>query len=390
MMSFYSCSEENNRLPVTDDPTIPGKVSNIRVDSLPGAVKLTYDLPRGQSLSYVKAECLINGVLRQVKASAYVNHLTIEGFADNSLYTINLYSVNRSEKASEPVQVQARPLAPPFQEVYKSLQLIEDWSGAAVFFENPSEADLAICLIHVDSTSFWNQGETFYTKRQQGSFSVRGFKPVETKFGVYIRDRWNNTTDTMVKVLTPRFDKPLERTKFRAVSLPSDVPAAWGWVMTNLWNGNTGEPGFHTNTDGIWPHWFTFDLGTEEGALLSRCIFWQRIGSNNAYSFTDRNIKKFEIWGSMDPNPNGTFDESWTLLLDGEYIKPSGLPAGQFTEDDLDLLVNGHEFVFPLAIPYVRYIRVKVKETWSGAKEFFITQVAFWGSEPSDNPLEDE
>ncbi|MDR0814647.1 MAG: DUF4959 domain-containing protein, partial [Bacteroidales bacterium] len=88
MILCYSCSEENNRVPVSDDTTIPGQVSKIESVSLPGAVKITYQLPEGQNLSYVKAECLINGVVRQVKASSYVNYLTLEGFADESEYTV--------------------------------------------------------------------------------------------------------------------------------------------------------------------------------------------------------------------------------------------------------------------------------------------------------------
>ena len=392
MMFFCSCSEESME-PVTSDSTIPGQVSNVRVDRLSGALKLTYDMPVGQNFSYVKAECLINGVVRQVKASSYVNSLTIEGFADTSMYTINLYSVNRSEKASEPVTIQAKPLSPSFRETFKNIQLVSDWGGATAIFENPNEADLAITIIVVDSTGFWSQGETLYTKKQQGTFSLRGFKPEETRFGVYIRDRWNNTSDTLVKDLVPRFEKKLDITKFREVFLPTDQPAAWGWVMPNIWDGNIqnhtnpDKGGFHTNTNGEWPHWFTFDLGVEQGALLSRFKFWQR---GSIYAFDNRNIKKFELWGSMNPNLDGSFDESWTLLLEGESIKPSGLPSGQLSEEDLAVLINGDEFSFPIDVPYVRYIRLKVTEVWSGAKEFFIMQVAFWGSEPSDDFSSDE
>ncbi len=387
MTFILSCSEENERVPATSDSTIPGQVSNIRVERLPGSVKLTYGMPGGQSLSYVKAECTINGVLRQVKASSYTNNLTVEGFADTSVYTINLYSVNRSELASEPVSVHAKPLSPNFQEVFKNINLVRDWGGATVFFDNPNEADLAITLIYVDSTGFWNQGETVYTKKQKGSVSVRGFEPEETKFGVYVRDRWNNTTDTLIKDLIPRFEKQLDRTKFREVSLPGDQKAAWGWTMPHIWDGdiqnntNIDKPGFHTAINGVWPQWFTFDLGVEQGAKLSRYKFWQR---GQAASFNDRNIKKFEIWGSMNPNPDGSFDESWTLLMDAESIKPSGLPLGQLSEEDVQVVINGDEFSFSLDVPYVRYIRIKVKETWTKAPEFYIMQVAFWGAEPSD------
>ena len=382
MMFLYSCSEENNRVPSSDDPTIPGKVTKVLWDPLPGAVKLTYDLPSDQSLSYVKAECLINGVVRQVKATSYVNNLIIEGFADTLTYTVNLYSVSRSEKESEPVKIQVKPLSPPFHEVFKNIQIMDDWGGITIFFKNPSEADLAIYVIQIDSTGFWNDGETFYTKRQEGSFSMRGLKPVETRFGVYLRDRWNNSSDTLVMDLTPRFEKQLDRLSFKELILPSDSRFAYGWVMSNLWNGNTGDPGFHTDPDGMWPQHFSFDMGVVEGALLSRCKIWQRRNQPSVH-YAERSLRKFEIYGSMNPNLDGSW-ESWTLLLDSEIIKPSGLPLGTVSQEDTEALYEGHEFVFPLDVPYVRYIRIKVKETWSNMNSFFLAALAFWGSEPSD------
>ena len=164
MILCFSCSEENHRVPLLDDPTIPGQVSNVQVEALPGAVKLTYDLPNSLNLSYIKAECLINGVLREVKASSNTNTLTVDGFADVSDYTVNLYSVSRSEKVSEPVTLQVKPLTPPFQEVFSNIRLIEDWGGVSALFENPSEAELAITIIDKDDDGFWSEGETFIQK----------------------------------------------------------------------------------------------------------------------------------------------------------------------------------------------------------------------------------
>ena len=386
MIFFWSCSEENNRVPVTSDSTIPGRVSNIRVERLPGAVKLIYDMPEGQSLSYVKAECLINGVIREAKASAYINTLTIEGFADTSVYTINLYSVNRSEKASEPVAVEAKPLSPNFREVFKTLQLYEDWGGASVYFENPNEADLAITVIFIDSAGYWNHGETFYTKRLEGVVSTRGYEPRMTQFGVYITDRWNNMTDTIVRSFTPRFEKQLDRLNFREVRLPNDAPLFGGTYLTpTIWDGRlAGDPCLVTNADGNWPHWVTFDLGVAQGVLLSRTRMWQRGGSYTNMAYTDRNIKKFELWGCLNPpSTDGSWD-SWTLLMDEEMIKPSGLPLGTTSEEDMEAWRNGHEFTFPLDVPYVRYIRLLVKESWSGIQRFQVDEMMFWGQEPSD------
>ena len=388
MMFLYSCSEEKHA-PVTNDSTIPGQVSNVTPESLPGAVRLTYDLPSGQNLLYVKAECLINGVMRQVKTTS--NSLTIEGFADTETYTVNLYSVNRSEKESEPVTKQVQPLMPPFQKVFENLKFTEDWGGVSAFFDNPDEADLSIVVIRVDSTGFWNDVETFYTKRQQGQVSVRGLKPRKAKFGVYIRDRWNNTTDTLIKDLTPKFEKLLDISKFREVRLPSDAEytnEAGGYVISCLWdNFFMGDPAAaFGEVNGQWPLWFTFDLGCEQGVTLSRFRLWHRGTQQTTYhsqAYNDRAPRKFEVWGSMNPDPDGTWD-SWTLLLDAEMIKPSGLPIGVNSEEDMQAFFEGNEFIFPLDIPDTRYIRMKVTETWGNQTRFIIDEVRFWGQEPSD------
>ena len=393
MLFFFSCSEENNRAPVTKDSTIPGQVSNVRAESLPGAIKLTYDLPSGQSLSYVKAECVMkNGEVRQVKATAYQDTLTVEGFGDTSTYTIQLYSVNRSELASKPVSIQARPLTPEFQNVFKTVQLIEGWGGAVVTFKNPNETDLAISLIYVDSMGFWNDGQTFYTKQKSGQFAIRGFKPQKTTFGVYIRDRWNNTTDTLTANLLPRFEKRLDRLKFKEVDLPGDAPyGGWNWVMTNLWDGLVSNPdfdacpGYVTAANGTWPQWMTMDLGLANGVKLSRYRMWIR-GGGVGEMFQNQCVKKFELWGSMKPNPDGSWDNSWTFLLAGEITKPSGLPAGQFSDEDRQVIFDGEEFEMPLDVPLVRYIRVKVLETWGGVESFHFVELAFWGQEPGDVP----
>lgn len=382
-----ACKEENERFPFSSNPTVPTPISEIIAESLPGSIRLTYKIPDDNIISYVKAECTVNGVLREVKASAYQNTLTIDGFPNTNTYEINVYTVSRSEVYSDAVTVRAQPLTPPFLDIFASLNLFQDFGGATVSFKNPNEADIAISLIYEDSLGFWEMAETYYTKKKEGNISARGFKPERTKFGVYVRDRWNNITDTLVKDLVPIFEKQLDRTKFKEVKLPTDQEAAWGWVMPYIWDGiivnniNMDKPGFHTAPGRGWPHWFTFDLGVE--AKLSRYKFWQR-GASPYVSFNDRNIKKFEIWGSLNPNLNGAFDESWTLLLEGEVIKPSGLPLGELSDEDIAEIVNGSEFIFPPDTPITRFIRIKVLETWTGADSFYIMQVAFWGAEADE------
>jgi hypothetical protein len=281
---------------------------------------------------------------------------------------------------SEPFHIQVRPQLPPVLEAYESLNLFEDFGGATVNFKNPSEGDLNIVMLTPDENGDWQTADIYYTKKDEGYFSVRGYDPIARKFAVYVQDRWNNRSDTLIKDLMPIFEEQLDRRKFAEYVLPTDEQPAWGWVMPNIWDGiivnntNVDKPGFHT-APGQWPQHFTFSLGVE--AKLSRFRFWQR---GSWIAFTDRNIKKFEIWGSNTPAANGSYD-GWSLLLEGESVKPSGLPMGDNSTEDLALVGAGEEFVFPAGTPSVKYIRIKVLETWSGANSFYIMQVAFWGAE---------
>ena len=135
---------------------------------------------------------------------------------------------------------------------------------------------------------------------------------------------------------------------------------------------------------------FTIDLGVVEGVPLTRGKLWQR-GTHQhivypgsdvylAHAYNNRNISKFEVWGSMAPNPDGSWDSSWTLLLDAEIVKPSGLPRGTNTEEDIAQFVAGDDFIFPATTTPVRYIRIKVTEVFDQSQGWFITdEIRFWG-----------
>jgi len=367
--------------PLDPDTGAPAPVTNIQVENLPGAAKITYRLPNDQKLLYVKAECMINGKMVEAKSSPYNNELLIEGFGATGEQEVKLYSVSLSETKSEPLVVKVNPLTPAYEDTFKSIALRETFGGASVTFDNPTEANLVIQILVQQTDGDWKVAETYYTKKANGVFSARGFDPKPTNFAVFVKDRWNNYSDTLTKELVPVFEKQLDRTKFREVSLPTDQLAAFGWTMPYLWDGvivnntNVDKPGFHTSPNGVWPQWFTFSLGVK--ARLSRFKYWQR---GSWVAFTDRNIKKFEIWGSNNPAQDGSWD-SWTKLMDGTSVKPSGLPMGTNSPEDIALVGAGEEFIFPDNTPEVQYIRIKVLETWSGSKSFYIMQVGFWGAD---------
>ena len=183
---------------------------------------------------------------------------------------------------------------------------------------------------------------------KEGSVSARGFESKKTTFGVYVRDRWDNATDTLVVDLTPRFEKLLDKSKFREVRFPNDAKMlVRNFIkLEYIWDGEAPQSqsgrcyASDYGTPSTWPQHLTFDLGVEEGVLISRF----NLSARPPY-YQSHHMKFFEIWGSMDPDPDGSWD-SWTLLLEGEVIKPSGLPPGELSAEDSEQCARGWDFFF--------------------------------------------
>src|SRR5699024_12741565 len=96
------------------DDVAPGKVSDVKVENIPGGSILSYALPDDKSLLYVLAEYAIHdSTMLNKKSSYYNNSLTIEGFPNTDTRDVKLYAVSRGGKKSASVPVQIQPLTPP-------------------------------------------------------------------------------------------------------------------------------------------------------------------------------------------------------------------------------------------------------------------------------------
>lgn len=168
----------------------------------------------------------------------------------------------------------------------------------------------------------------------------------------------------------PVFERQLDKAGFSVYPLPTDIQdGGYGWHLKYLWDGNYGTPGWATSVG--MPQWYTIDLGVT--AKLSRFKTWQ--APDRLYKL--QSVKKFEVWGSNDPNPDGSWN-SWTKLMSCESIKPSGLPVGENTDGDVAYAKAGEEFIFPDTISAVRYIRIKVLETWGDENWSTMSELTFW------------
>ena len=378
-LTLYMCSEDEMR-PVNKDQA-PSPVSEVEVENLPGGARLTYRLPNDKNLLYVKAVYDISqNVQREVKSSYYQNYLLLDGFSDTINYGVNLYAVSRGEQVSPPVEVTVKPLTPPVMKIFESLTMEETFGGVRVYFENETEANVVLTVLATDTLGELVPVDAYYTKRQEGAFAIRGFEPIERTFGVFVRDRWNNYSDTLFAGLTPVYEYQLDKTKFKTIQLPSDTYD--GHISSKveyLWDGKTGNSGtsiFHSKPGSGLPQWFTFDLGVT--TTLSRFKLHHRDGGTDG-PYTGGDPKTYEIWGSNDPATDGSW-ESWTLLQTCESVKPSGQPGGTVTSEDKQFaVIDGEDFDFPAGIPPVRYLRFKTDKVWGVLDHIYIAELTFWG-----------
>lgn len=374
---WYSCTKENRIDHIDQQAPAPAQVSSVKVENNAGGAILTYKVPIDPNYSYVKAIYEIQpGVFREAKSSIFKDTLLLVGFGDTLTHEVKIYSIGKNEKASEPLLINVNPLTPPIKTVFKDVNILAAFGGVKVTFKNDVQAKLAI-VVMVDSTgqNTWAPVTTFYTGAKEGSFSVRGFDSVEKKFAVYIRDRWNNKSDTLIKPLIPLYEQLLPKKDFRALKLPTDtykyVETFW---MEKLWDDlyNQDLNIFASMPPSPIPQWVTIDLG--HNVKLSRMKEFQR----HDYDYVGPAVKSFEIWGSNAPDIDGGWTH-WALMGTFNSFKPSGSPLGTKTAEDTNYAVFlGEDFDFDI-FPTVRYIRFKTTETYGGANYVVIAELTFWG-----------
>jgi hypothetical protein len=374
----HGCKEESNIYYIDSNAPAPEPISDIKVESTPGGAIITYKIPKDKNLSYVKAVYEIQpGVYRETKSSYYRDTLDLVGFGDTLSHKVGIYSVGRNEKMSAPLFVDVKPLTPPVLSVFETLDLKATFGGVNVAFENESEAKLAINVI-MDSTGIgnWLPLMTHYTGAKEGKFSVRGMDPKERIFGVYIRDRWYHKSDTLVKVLTPLYEELIPKKSWKALHLPGDSwePDAAKYSLENVWDDivNNSENLFASRDWVKKPQWFTVDLN--QTVIFSRMKLFQR----TSHPYNAAWVKTFEIWGTTEYNPDGSWD-NWMLLGRFDSRIPSGSVWPVYTADDMEYQKRGEDFEFEQPLPEVRYIRFKLIDTYGGTGKYHLAELTFWG-----------
>lgn len=369
-----SCVETGRLDQVDNSDYVPMQVTVKSVQPISGGAIIKYSLPDDINLRGVRAEYVRGGNTVFSEASIFVDSLKIEGFADTQSHTVKLYSFGRNERSSEPVPVDFVP--EPSATTKLHFNMADAFGGIRLEMDgNEDRASLAITIIqdsNLDdfgkdpSEMNWEEVFTYYTSGPDASFTRYGLDTLTRIYGVYARDRFLNYSDTTYFKLTPLDEQYLDNKQWRIYPLPGDETKClqdmykFEYLFDGKWIENR-ECG--AVTYGGLRRTLTIDMGYT--ASLSRMRMYPRNRNTMRSNWTPW---KWQIWGSTDPNPDGSFDDSWYLLGDFEQYKPSGFAAdgtiGTITTEDEDYFFNNNDYSFVETdeIPYpqkpTRYFRI--------------------------------
>lgn len=378
LLGLYACGEIERGQYATDKVP-PGQVSNVQVENIAGGAIITYTVPDDDDLLYVKAVYkMSDGTRAEQKSSTTNPRIVVEGLGRSQKQTIQLICGDRSSNESAPYSVEIEPLDAAIYAILESVEIFEDYGGIRITWDNPLKASIVLTSYILDEASgTYLEIENVYSASPEGKYNVRGFPATKRTFAVGIRDRWNNKTDRRSGEYTPYFEEKLDRLKFGRWN-PPGIPYVQldnDWSLERLWDGLLANPGWSSNHSTALPMSITFNLG--QTALLNRIKVFQRTTGDQL--FTGYNTKKFQLWASPTPNVTADF-ATWLYMGEFTSVKPSGLPLGQLTEEDIAYGAAGEDYVVEenRDIP-VQYIRIHIFETHGGSNVAQFFELEFYG-----------
>ncbi len=390
---IFSCElEEEVSGPLVADNIAPDPISELVVTNLPGGAKIEYKLPSSTDALFVQATYLRNGKEVTTSTSVFNNSVTLEGLRSTSIQDVKLQTVDRSNNVSSSMLATITPLEAPIDRMFKTIDLIPTFGGVAFKYENTDNIRSEVLLYVKDPVTniYLYEQSLFLSEADSGGiYSFRTF-PSETRdFAIELIDRYDNITERYVKSIKPIEEVEFDKREFTEGKLTGDITTgASGWAFPNILDNRIDGNGVHTkstDTGHIVPpyeegyHIITIDLNVTR--QVSRFVWWQRLGS---LAYAHGNPRFFDIWATdVIPQDGGaSLENGWTLIHEGEIIKPTGPPigVGQATAEDIERAALGETIEFPIDLPPMRYIRFVVKKNWANSKFVHFMEVSCYGS----------
>lgn len=389
LMMAVSCKEEQLGQFPTDN-IAPQPVKNVKVTNLPGSVSLTYDLPDEEDILYVQAVyTLSNGKAGIAKSSVFNSTMIIDGFGKSEKRTILLQTVDRSQNVSEEVEVEIHPQDSPIYEILDNIVIHDYFGGFKIQTVNPLKKTVVIGILGKDDVTglYTHSIENIYFSGENLTQTIRGLENEPKPYGIFVRDTYDNSTDTIYVDIAPLFEEEIPKSGFlpMPLSLRYSLHSYGNSSMPQLWDNiyNVDNNLYYITTGNSVMPYFTFNMGVK--ATLSHFKLWQRVD----YMYTLHNARSFEIWGTNnkvlaeDAETLGWEENSgWIKLAVCESRRPSAnIPidaANPLTTEDIEYAKAGEDFEIT-AETSVQYIRFKLVRTWSGSSGVHINELTFWG-----------
>lgn len=363
-----ACSEPE-RVQYGIDKIPPGRISNVEVNNIHGGAIISYTIPDDDDLLYLKViYTLSNGTTKVQKSSAYSSKIAVEGLGLARSQTIQIVCVDMSGNESAPYLIEINPLDAPIYSIIETVQMTEDFGGIKITWDNPLKEAIALTVYTLENKNYVEQ-TTVYSNSTTGKYNIRGFPAEEVTFAVSVKDRWQNLTKTVNGTFVPILEEKLENKKFLRWNPPGIPYLEFNttWRLENLWDGKLSDPSFSLPNTKNLPTTVTFDMG--QAAKLNRVKIYQRHTAfvANDQLFSGANIKRFKLFGSPHGNVNENIN-TWILLGEFTSIKPSGLPLGQTTNEDISKGLNGEDYIIEILHEPVRYLRLDILDLWDGSR----------------------
>jgi|AGTN01.1.fsa_nt_gi hypothetical protein len=391
-----SCKEDSltDRIDKAAPAPAPIENNSVTVKNIPGGAILYYTIPDDDNLLYVKAVYeTTTGIVREAKASRYVDSINIEGYGAAGNYSVDLFSVGRNEKISDAVKISVSPLAPPVIDAMETLKLSEGFGSVRGSFENPTRTPItAVLMADMEGNGIYSQLRAYTLSDPISSFVYSGLDSIDINVKVYLKDHFGNKSGESDTILRPWFEQEIPKLKWNKYDLPSDFSTAAEsestYGMQKIWDGiyDVRSNTFATaHTAPAFPYTFTFSVG--QYAKISRFVLHHRLN----FEYSGKTPKKFELWASGVESPRDD------LILSGDWFClgvfhskiPSGAKdgTGATVEDKAYANANGEQFYIEPSTetpdPYlpVKYIRFRTGEVWDGstAGQIIISEIDLYG-----------
>jgi hypothetical protein len=425
------------------DNIAPGKVTVTQQEKRPGGVVIRYAPPDDKDVLGVLTRYSLreDSESLDIYTSIYSDSIVLEGFPDTNPRQVQLFTLDKSNNLSEPLDVEIVPGTSPLEIIRRSLTAKAGFGSVIVSWTNPTHSNIGIFLTTEDDSTglaielnyYSNVESGYYTFRNTGG-EEQSFRNEKRNFRIQIKDRWGNFSVPLDTLITPNLE----------IQIPGMNGITPLWIRygesdkSNLWRGDFPGPGnnnkweflfdgttsnffafgtantyskYLSNTsmivgklpDQLAPMYFTIDLG--RSTVLSRHKLWHDKGN----ALGGQNLIRYELWATNErpKQPDDFTDQieslrywtvwegiagtdewknDWTKIADCETFPVSGATAPT-AADKSYAEENGFEFEIyseHAGTPF-RYIRVVSPGlSWAGNSNVRIGEFEFWGAYADD------